>query len=153
MMAILWPIMGLCVVISAFFAGYAQGVKDGEQVIRAEWDIEKETIITAQRDKEAALQASMDKLRTEKNNELARLNTTVRSLNASLRSRPERPSAPAVPEVASAGDGGGWCSGPQLYRNDAQLALSEAERADRIRLQLIQCQTAYEKARQASNAR
>ena len=149
-MFILWPVVGLCVVISAFLAGYSQGVRDGEQVIRAEWDTEKAAIVTAQREKESLLQANMDKLRTEKNNELARLNTTVRNLTASLRSRPERP---AVPEVASAGDGGGWCSGPKLYREDAELALSEAERADRIRLQLIQCQTAYEKARQASNER
>ena len=145
-MVILWPIMGLCVVISAFFAGYAQGVKDGEQVIRAEWDTEKATIITAQREKEAGLQRNMDKLRMEKNNELARLNTTVRSLTASLHSRPERPSAPAVPEVASAGDAGGWCSGPQLYREDAALVISESERAEKIRLHLIQCQDTYRKA-------
>ena len=143
MMAILWPIMGLCVVISAFFAGYAQGVKDGEQVIRAEWDIEKETIITAQRDKEAALQASMDKLRTEKNNELARLNTTVRSLNASLRSRPERP---AVPASASVGDGAGGCTGATLYRSDSEFLIGEASRADTLRIALKACQDAYRAA-------
>jgi len=146
MMTILWPVVGLCVVISAFLAGYSQGVRDGEQVIRAEWDTEKETIITAQRDKETELQRNMDKLRMEKNNELARLNTTVRSLTASLHSRPERPSAPAVPEVASAGDAGGWCSGPQLYREDAELAISEAERADTIRIALKACQDAYRAA-------
>lgn len=143
MMVILWPIMGLCVVISAFFAGYAQGVKDGEQVIRAEWDTEKVTIITAQRDKEAALQASMDKLRTEKNNELARLNTTVRSLNASLRSRPERP---AVPASAAVGDGATGCTGAGLYKPDGQFLVGESSRADQLRLALKACQDAYRKA-------
>ena len=143
MMVILWPIMGLCVVISAFFAGYAQGVKDGEQVIRAEWDTEKVTIITAQREKEAALQASMDKLRMEKNNELARLNTTVRNLTASLRNRPERP---AMPASASAGDGATGCTGAGLYKPDGQFLVGESSRADQLRLALKACQDAYRKA-------
>ena len=139
-MFILWPIMGLCGAICVFLAGYSQGVKDGEQVIRAEWDTEKATIITAQREKEAALQASMDKLRMEKNNELARLNTTVRNLTASLRNRPERP---AVPASASAGDGATGCTGATLYRSDSAFLIRLSERADKLRLAMIQCQDAY----------
>ena len=139
-MFILWPIMGLCGAICVFLAGYSQGVKDGEQVIRAEWDTEKATIITAQREKEAALQASMDKLRMEKNNELARLNTTVRNLTLSLRNRPERP---AVPASASAGDGATGCTGATLYRSDSAFLIRLSERADKLRLAMIQCQDAY----------
>lgn len=139
-MFILWPIMGLCGAICVFLAGYSQGVKDGEQVIRAEWDTEKATIITAQREKEAALQASMDKLRMEKNNELARLNTTVRNLTLSLRNRPERP---AVPASASAGDGATGCTGATLYRSDSEFLIRLSERADKLRLAMIQCQDAY----------
>ena len=142
-MFILWPIMGLCGAICVFLAGYSQGVKDGEQVIRAEWDTEKATIITAQREKEAALQASMDKLRMEKNNELARLNTTVRNLTASLRNRPERP---AVPASASAGDGATGCTGAGLYKPDGQFLVGESSRADQLRLALKACQDAYRKA-------
>ena len=97
----------------------------------------------AQRTKEAELQAGMDKLREDKRRETARLNATVRALTDSLRDRPERP---AVPASTSAGDAGGWCSGPQHYRQDAELALSEAERAEKIRLQLIQCQNMYREA-------
>ena len=140
MMVILWPIMGLCVVISAFFAGYAQGVKDGEQVIRAEWDTEKATIITAQREKEAALQAGMDKLRTEKNRETAKLARTVAALTDSLRNRPERP---AVPASSSTGDGAPGCTGATLYRSDSEFLIRLSERADKLRLALIQCQDAY----------
>lgn len=136
-------IVALVLALFSALAGYGYGHQHGEQVVQAAWDAEKVATVTAQRDKEAELQAHMDKLRTEKNNELARLNTTVRSLTASLRSRPERP---AVPASASVGDAGGWCSGPQLYREDAELAISEAERADRIRLALIACQKAYQGA-------
>lgn len=143
MMVILWPIMGLCVVISAFFAGYAQGVKDGEQVIRAEWDTEKATIITAQREKEAGLQAGMDQLRKEKNRETAKLQRTVAALTDSLRNRPERP---AVPASSSAGYGATGCTGAELYREDAALVISESERAEIIRLALIQCQGIYRAA-------
>lgn len=121
------------------FIGYVHG----SDATQARWDTEKASTITAQRDKEAALQASMDKLRTEKNRETTKLQRTVAALTLSLRDRPERP---AVPETASAGDAGGWCSGPQLYRGDAQLALSEAARADTIRLALITCQKAYREA-------
>jgi len=97
----------------------------------------------AQRTKEAELQASMDKLREDKRRETAKLQRTVAALTLSLRDRPERP---AVPASATDGNAGGWCSGPQLYRGDAQLALSEAERADTIRLALIACQDAYKAA-------
>lgn len=97
----------------------------------------------AQRTKEAELQANMDKLREEKNRETAKLRRTVAALTDSLRDRPERP---AVPASTSAGDAGGWCSGPKLYREDAALVISESERAEKIRLQLIQCQKMYREA-------
>ena len=121
------------------FIGYVHG----SDATQARWDTEKASTITAQRTKEAELQAGMDKLRTEKNRETAKLQRTVAALTLSLRNRPERP---AVPEVASAGDVGGWCSGPQLYREDAALVISESERAEKIRLHLIQCQDMYRKA-------
>lgn len=135
----------LAVAVIFVYGGAATyiGLSYGAASVRAEWDTEKAAIITANREKEAALQASMDKLRTEKNRETAKLQRTVAALTLSLRDRPERPSVPAS---ASAGDGGGWCSGPQLYREDAQLALSESERADTIRLALITCQKAYRAA-------
>ena len=134
-----WPLLWIGTLFGALIFGYIHG----REQVQAEWDAEKAATVIAQRTKEAALQANMDKLREEKNRETAKLRRTVAALTDSLRDRPERP---AVPTSASAGDAGGWCSGPQLYRQDAELALSEAERADRIRLQLIQCQEAYRQA-------
>ena len=121
------------------FIGYVHG----SDATQARWDTEKASTITAQRTKEAELQAGMDKLRTEKNRETAKLQRTVAALTLSLRDRPERP---AVPASATDGNAGGWCSGPQLYREDAALVISESERADTIRLALITCQKAYREA-------
>ena len=129
-------VLALC----AALAGYGYGHEHGAAKVQAEWDANKAATVTAKRDREAALQAGMDKLRETKNRETAKLQRTVAALTDSLRNRPERP---AVPASASTGDAGGWCSGPQLYREDAQLALSEAERADTIRLALKACQDAY----------
>jgi hypothetical protein len=134
-----WVIINLVSLVLAIYQGYEYGRRS----LQAEWDAEKATAITAQRDKEAALQASMDKLREDKNRETAKLQRTVAALSNSLRDRPERP---AVPASANAGDAGGWCSGPQLYREDAALVISESERAEKIRLQLIQCQKMYREA-------
>lgn len=134
-----WTIAGVIGLVAAYKNGYVHG----SQHVQAAWDSEKATIVTAQRDKEAALQASMDKLRMEKNRETAKLRRTVADLTISLRDRPERP---AVPASATDGDAGGWCSGPQLYREDAAMVISESERAETIRLHLIKCQKMYREA-------
>jgi len=129
-------------IVAMLFAIY-QGYEYGRQSVQAEWDSEKAAIITAQRDKEAALQANMDKLREDKRRETARLNATVRALTDSLRNRPERPDVPAS---ASAGDGATGCTGAELYRQDSQFLISEAARADTIRIALKACQDAYRAA-------
>lgn len=139
----------IALVVSAWSA-YTYGHKHGSDSVQAKWEADKVATIAAQRTKEAELQAGMDKLRTEKNNELARLNRHVRALSDSLRDRPERP---AVPASASAGDAGGWCSGTGLYKSDSEFLIRESARADTLRLALIQCQNAYKKAQQASNER
>lgn len=142
-MFLLWPVLACTALASAFFAGYFQGTHHGEQVVQAAWDTEKAAIVTAQRNKEAELQASMDKLRTEKNRETAKLARAVAALTDSLRDRPERPSVPAS---ANAGDGASGCTGAELYRQDSQFLVNEATRADQIRLALKSCQDAYQAA-------
>ena len=132
----------LACIVSAVIA-MSFGYDEGAKRVQTKWDTEKAAIVTAQRDKEAELQSSMDKLREDKNRETAKLSRTVAALTNSLRNRPERP---AVPASAADGDAGGWCSGPQLYREDAAMVIAEAERADQIRLALIQCQQAYQAA-------
>lgn len=127
--------------VGSFFVGENYGAK----AVQAKWDSEKAAAVTAQRDKEAALQASMDKLREEKNRETAKLRRTVAALTDSLRNRPERPASGAA---ASAGDGAQGCTGAELYRPDSQFLVGESARADQIRLALMQCQSAYQAASQ-----
>ena len=132
-------VASLCV--TAFLIGHTHG----EQDVQAKWDKDKADKDTAQRAKEAELQVSMDKLQKDKNRETAKLQRTVATLTLSLRNRPERP---AVPASASTGDGATGCTGSGLYKTDSEFLVRLAQRADTIRLALIQCQTAYEKAQQ-----
>lgn len=143
-------VVALVLAVFSALAGYGYGVKDVAQHVQAKWDTEKAEIATekaatiaAQRAKEAELQSNMDKLRESYSNETSKLSRTVAALNDRVRNRPERP---AVPTPATVGDAGGWCSGPQLYREDAALVISESERAEIIRLALIQCQGIYREA-------
>jgi len=134
----------LAAAVIAVYGGWSfyLGNDYGAKAVQSKWDAEKLTITTAQRDKEAELQAGMDKLRTEKNRELARLNTTVQRLSDSLRSRPERPNG-ATPEAGASAAG---CTGAELYRPDGEFLIGESARADQIRLALKACQQMYQKA-------
>lgn len=136
-------VVALVLALFSALAGYGYGHQHGAAGVQAKWDTEKAATATAQRTKEAALQAGMDKLRTEKNRETAKLARTVAALTDSLRNRPERP---AVPEVASTGDGAPGCTGAGLYKPDGTFLVGEAARAATLRLALITCQKAYQDA-------
>lgn len=124
--------------IWSFYLGNSFGAK----TVQAKWDSEKAAAVTAQRDKEAALQASMDKLREEKNRETAKLRRTVAALTDSLRDRPERPAS----ATTEAGIGPAGCTGAELYKPDGEFLVGESARADQIRLALKSCQDAYQAA-------
>lgn len=124
-------------------AVYGTGYEYGRLDVQHKWDTEKASLVTAQREKEALLQASMDKLRTEKNRETAKLQRTVAALTDSLRDRPERPASGAS---ATVGDGASGCTGAELYKPDGTFLVGESARADQIRLALITCQDAYQAA-------
>lgn len=133
-----WTIAAVIGLVAAYKNGYVHG----SQHVQAAWDSEKATIVTAQRDKEAELQATMDKLREDKNRETAKLRRTVADLTISLRDRPERPAS--APTEAGAGADG--CTGAELYKPDGTFLVGESARADQIRLALKACQDAYQAA-------
>lgn len=135
-------VVTLVLALFSLLAGYGYGVKDGAQHVQAKLDAEKAATVIAQRDKEAELQANMDKLRTEKNREAAKLRRTVAALTDSLRDRPDRPADPA----SSAGASSAGCTGAELYKPDGNFLVGEAARADQIRLALKSCQDAYQAA-------
>lgn len=133
---------GVAYLVAIVFAVY-QGYEYGRQAVQLQWDTEKAAVAIAQREKEATLQAGMDKLREDKRRETAKLRSTVAALTLSLRNRPERP---ALPEVASAGDGAPGCTGATVYKQDGEFLIRESARADQLRLALITCQKAYQDA-------
>lgn len=136
-------VVALALALFSALAGYGYGHQHGSDTVQAKWDKEKADKVTAQRTKEAELQANMDKLREDKSRETAKLRRTVATLTDSLRNRPERP---AMPASASAGDGATGCTGAGLYKPDSQFLVWESARANQIRLALINCQKAYREA-------
>ena len=137
-------VVTLVLALFSALAGYGYGHQHGAAGVQAKWDTEKAATATAQRTKEAELQAGMDKLRTEKNRETAKLRSTVAALTLSLRNRPERPAG----EASEAGADSDGCTGAELYKPDGEFLIGESSRADQIRIALKACQDAYRAASQ-----
>ena len=142
----LWLIVALPLyIVLGLLATYRTGYVHGSDMTHAKWDAEKLTLITAQRTKEADLQSNMDTLRKAYTDETSRLATTVHTLTVSMRNRPERPTMPSSAS-SSPGSAPQGCTGATIYRSDSEFLVRLAERADTIRLALIQCQSAYQEA-------
>lgn len=94
------------------------------------------------------LQDKSDQARKAKNEELNRLHVDLADALERLRARPERPSEGGVPSDTPACPAAG-ATGAQLYREDSEFLVREAARADRLRIDLVECQAAYDRARQA----
>ena len=62
---------------------------------------------------------------------------------AELRNRPRRPT-PGTAQSTANGEAASGCTGAELYRDDAELALREAARADTIRVALKACYAQYD---------
>ena len=93
-----------------------------------------------------ALQAAADKQRKASHAQIAALNQSLAVALAGLQNRPARPDAGSVPGDAAAGAG---CTGAGLFRTDAEFLTRESARADKLRIELAQCQTQYNAARAA----
>ena len=152
-----WMILGVALAVAtAGGAGLYQGRELGMATVQQQWDKERAAQEAAYaqaqeeaRAKEQALQANADAIRQEKDREIRNLNARATALSNSLRDRPERPTtvASTVPSAPSAGPAPAGCSGPELFRQDAELLVREAERGDKLRAALQQCYTQYEAVR------
>jgi len=131
---------------TAWYA-YSSGKQSGMLQIQTRWDAERlaqqQAILDTQqkaRQTEQELQAQVDKIRRGNADEKRRIAAQYERTIAGLRDRPERPSTPSVPEGAVSGTGSpSGCTGAQLYREDAAVALGIARDADRLRLALKSC--------------
>lgn len=98
--------------------------------------------------KQTDLQNKADAQRRNKDAQITRLNTDLAAALDGLRDRPPRPGPGDLPATTGPGPAAG-CTGAQLYRPDAAFLTRIAGEADRLRIDLGQCQAAYESARQA----
>jgi septal ring factor EnvC (AmiA/AmiB activator) len=114
---------------------------------------------SAARKREQTLQAAADKLRSQKDAEIQSLRADVRSLRDRLQQLPERPADATdtadrpAPEAAGAREAPSGYAGSVIYRDTGEALVSEAERADTIRLALIQCYSLWDQARSVNAPR
>jgi len=145
------------VVLAALVAGLAFGVHKynehqqeiGEARVQAQWDKEKKQIEVdsqklkdANATKEKALQATADTIRSQADVQIQALNSSLASAIAGLRERPSRDGSGNMPHDPSTGATLG-ATGADLLRQDSEFLVREASRADKLRLQLAQCQAQY----------
>ena len=150
------PRVWLAITIAVFLAGtHWKAYNSGAASVQAAWDarivFEQSEYMKLQqetRDKESKLHADKESLRKAKNAQIAKLDADLADALGRLRDRPERPSESDMPAVAGVGPDTG-CTGAQLFREDSAAFVREAARADRLLADLAQCQTQYDKAREA----
>lgn len=141
-------------VIALLLAGYGwKAYNLGGNSVRVQWDADKLAIaqqslkLSEQSTRETAtLQMKHETELSTKNAKIAKLNAAVATALDSLRERPTRPVDGSLPETAAVGAG---CSGRSLYAEDSRFLVSEAARADKLRIDLEACQTAYSNAHDA----
>jgi hypothetical protein len=149
-----WLILGFVLAVGAAGGvGYLKGDSAGQAAVQQRWDQERAQqaeahamAMEAARQKEQELQSKADQIRKDKDREIRDVNARATALANSLRVRPERPAPAAspVPGTASIGPAPAGCSGPELFRQDAELLVREAERGDQLRAALKQCYAQYE---------
>jgi hypothetical protein len=133
---------------SAWF-GFNKGKESGMRQVQTLWDWEKTVQTAAQaeeqmkaRQREQALQATINRVRQEKQREATRLAADYAAVINSLHDRPEArsESAGGVPEGSVAGTKPATgCTGAQLSGPDSRFLAGEAARADQLRIALAAC--------------
>ncbi len=106
----------------------------------------------AARKRERDLQAAADNMRSQKDAEIKRLRADVRDLRYGLHTLPARPAlsgAGGAGAAASSDQAAGQCGAAILYREDGELLVDEAGRAEEIRIEYLNLFDLYQRAREA----
>lgn len=134
-------------------------VDHGRSLERAEWEARQRASeaarIVAERESRRREQTLYDAIATSKQeqaNAEANLAAARGRIDDLLRNRPRRP-MPGAPKAASNDQTPKGCTGAELYGNDGEVLKRRSERADTIRLALLQCYTQYDAAVNAVNGR
>jgi len=95
------------------------------------------------------LQAKVDKIEKDKNNEIANLKSRVRTLTDSLRNRPTNRAEPSgVSDNSSNQETQTGATGLQLSKSDATMAIWFAEQATELQIELKSCLRQYDEAKE-----
>ena len=149
-------VIGAAVSILAITGCMLWAYKAGQKDVQTDWDAyaleqTQEYIRLSQEaaKKQAKLNSFINDLRGKYETETQNLRNTVTDLNNRLRERPTRPTTNnRMPEATTVKPNSKGCTGKELYKEDGQFLIGEAERADTLRQLLIQCRAAYESIRQ-----
>jgi hypothetical protein len=95
-----------------------------------------------------ALAATIETQRSDFNAQMSGVSAIAARAVAGLSNRPSRDSSGSVPRDPTTGAATG-ATGADLLRQDSAFLIGESARADKLRLQLAQCQAAYQSAREA----
>ena len=150
----IWLELALAVGVAALvWWAYHTIYERGADSVQRRWDaVEKERAEASAKVTADALQvtkdlqASADKDKGIKDAQIKTLNSNLAAALVGLSNRPARPGDSSVPSNTPAGAG---CTGSGLFRPDAEFLVRETARADKLRLDLQQCQARYEAARAA----
>ena len=150
--AIVFLVWGLLVLTGISVCSY----RAGKAAVQQEWDKEKAAIAQAHmeemqraRQREAELQATIEKQTEAYKNDLANITADYQRIVVWLRDRPAaRAGAGGVPQGATAGVG---CTGAGLSRGDAEFLAGYAADAARTREALDQCVRQYDEVRRVGS--
>ena len=129
-----------------FYNDHQQGI--GAARVQAQWDKATADATAKALADTKQLQADKEAIRKERDATVSALNASLAAAIAGLRERPARDSQGSVPVDPTTGAKLG-STGADLLRQDAEFLVRESSRADRLRADLIECQAAYSKARDA----
>jgi hypothetical protein len=154
-MLINWRVLAVIGIAITLAATHWKAYTMGESLVQAEWAADKlsqaEQTARLMADAAAAttsLQANSDKLRKAKNAQITKLGDDLAVALNSLHNRAPRSGSSDLPDAAAAGSS---CTGASLFRQDAEFLVRESGRADKLRIDLTECQAAYSFARNALN--
>lgn len=150
------PILGIVVLILGILFGthkvilwkeVKKAVAETKEQMSAEYSKKLLEASELAREREQVMVSSADKIRKEKDAQIASLNTRLGTALSSLSERPQRPSSAS--QGAPASCIGAGATGAQLSREDAEFLVREAARADKLRSALDQCYRQYDSVRQS----
>ena len=152
------PKVVAAILILIFLAGtHWKAYVSGKNTINAEWNAAK--LKQAEDDKAAlqysikeskVLQSHSDKIQAKKDEQAKIISAKLATALGELRNRESRESV-STSNGATAGTKRS-CSGADLYREDAEFLVREASSADRVKVELQECQQKYNKVRDTINS-